>query len=82
MPNNSSPFYLELAEALKNRLEVISNQELRKTNPEEHLQQIKTASLQIMALHAKLPVDAHPQLAHYLERCSYDKALAHVEAMN
>jgi len=36
-------------------------------------------SNRIAELQAQLPENTHPQLRHYFERCSYDKALAWIE---
>jgi hypothetical protein len=69
----------QLAEALKTRLAVIGNQSLRAADPERHLAELREASERIAALDAELPATAHPQLRHYLDRCSYDKALAWLE---
>lgn len=66
----------ELAEALRKRLSVIGDQALRASNPERHLAELREASERIVGLQARLPANIHPQLRHYLERCSYDKALA------
>ena len=69
----------ELAEALRTRLSVISDRALRERDPERHMSQLREISGRIIALQAQLPVDIHPQLRHYFERCSYDKALAWLE---
>ena len=70
----------ELILALKRRLEVIGNRELRETDPDRQLAELREVSEKIVALQARLPAHAHPQLRHYFERCSYDKALAWIEA--
>jgi hypothetical protein len=72
-------FEAELAAALRKRLAVISDHALRAANPERHLAQLREASDRILALQAALPANIHPQLRHYFERCSYDKALAWIE---
>lgn len=77
----SPGFYQELAAALRERLEVIADGDLRQRDPAAHLERLKVASEKIIALQEQLPAEAHPQLAHYLQRCSYDKALAFVEEM-
>jgi hypothetical protein len=68
----------ELAKALRKRLAVISDQALR-ADPERHLAELREASETILALQARLPKNIHPHLRHYLERCSFDKALAWLE---
>ncbi len=70
----------ELAEALRKRLAVIGDQELRTANPERHLEQLRAVSERIAALERQLPPNVHPQLRHYFTRCSYDKALAWIES--
>ncbi len=69
----------ELIEALRARLTVIGDQELRGRDPAAHLDRLKAASERILALQARLPATIHPQLRHFFERCSYDKALAWIE---
>lgn len=65
-----------LTELLRERLAIIGNHELRKSNPSEQLAQLQAVSEKIVELQSKLPRDIDPQLQHFLERCSYDKALA------
>jgi hypothetical protein len=43
------------------------------------LQRLQSASTRIVELQAQLPPPLDPQFAHYLQRCSYDKALAWLE---
>ena len=66
----------ELVEALRKRLAVIADRGLRESEPERHLAQLREASERIVALQERLPGNIHPQLRHYFEHCSYDKALA------
>lgn len=73
------PLEAELIEALRVRLAVIGDQALRARDPAAHLKQLKGASERITALQARLPANIHPQLRHFFERCSYDKALAWIE---
>lgn len=68
-----------LAAALRKRLAVISDREFYQRDPAAHLEELKAASETIIALQADLPRPLDPQLAHYLQRASYDKALAHLE---
>ncbi|HEX4086418.1 MAG TPA: hypothetical protein VHY22_15995 [Chthoniobacteraceae bacterium] len=69
----------ELAEALRKRLAVIGDRALREANPARHLAELRAASERITDLATRLPANTHPQLRHYFERCSYDKALAWIE---
>jgi hypothetical protein len=69
----------ELAGALRKRLDVIGDRALRESDPARHLEELRRASERITELQARLPAAVHPQLRHYFERCSYDKALAWIE---
>jgi hypothetical protein len=64
----------KLAEALRERLKIISDQESRR-NPEQHAKRLREISERIETLAAKLPQPIPPRLAHFLDRRSYDKAL-------
>ena len=75
-----APVFLELANALRERLAVISDEKLRREQPALQLEKLKDVSAKITSLAAELPSPIDPQLRHFLERCSYDKALAFLEA--
>jgi len=75
---NTSPYSL-LAEALRERKSVIADHAWRDRDATAHLEKLKEVSERILALQAQLPPDLDPNLAHYLQRCSYDKALAFLE---
>ncbi len=79
MPENATP-HQALAAALRERLAVIADRELYIRDPAAHLERLRTISEQVIALQKQLPAPVDPQLAHYLQRCSYDKALAFLEA--
>jgi hypothetical protein len=68
-----------LAAALRERLAVIADREWYTRDPAGHLDRLRTVSEQITALRTQLPPPVDPQLAHFLDRCSYDKALAFLE---
>ncbi len=69
-----------LAVALRERLSVIADHAHRDSDPAAHLQRLMDVSTQIDALVAALPPrELDPQFRHYLERKSYDKALAWIE---
>ncbi len=74
-----SPLLDELAAALRERTTVISDRELYARDPAGHLEKLRAASERITSLQARLPTPVDAQLAHFLERCSYDKALAFLE---
>ncbi len=64
----------ELAEALRERLKIISDQESRR-DLDQHVKRLREISERIETLAAALPQPMPPRLAHFLERRSYDKAL-------
>jgi hypothetical protein len=78
MPNTSASFS-ELATALRARLAVIANRELFARDPAAHLEQLKQASERIESAAAQLPRPVNGELAHFLQGCSYHKALAWLE---
>jgi hypothetical protein len=71
-------FYSDLAQALRDRLQVIGDKTLQ-NNQSAHLERLKEASERIDALKAKLPSNADPRLVHYLDRMSLSKALDFIE---
>ena len=73
---SASPVYQDLADSLRGRLAVIADRAAYERDPQAHLQQLQTVSERIVALSRQLPAPLDPQFAHYLQRCSYDKALA------
>jgi hypothetical protein len=64
----------ELAEALRERLKIISDEASRR-NPEQHQKRLRDVSERIETSVAALPRPIPPRLAHFLDRRSYDKAL-------
>ena len=76
---SDSLLFDELAAALRERIAVISDRELYARDPALHLEKLRAASEKIAALQTNLPPLIDPQLAHYLQRCSYDKALAFLD---
>lgn len=80
MPESSSP-YRELTEALRERIAVIGDRDWYQRDPAGHLERLKTVSERIHTIGTELPAPVDPQLAHFLQRCSYDKALAFLETM-
>jgi hypothetical protein len=71
-------FYSDLAQALRDRLQVIEDKTLQ-NNPSAHLEKLREASERIDALKTKLPPNADPRLVHYLGRMSLSKALEFIE---
>lgn len=76
----STPAFIALAKALRERLAVIGDRALFERDPAEHLERLKAASQRIDELGAALPAPVPPDLAHYLQRASFAKALAWIEA--
>jgi hypothetical protein len=69
----------ELAAALRERRAIIGDETSRRA-PEQHFQRLKSVSQRIELLAAHLPRPIDPQLVHFLQRASYDKALEFLEA--
>ncbi len=74
-----TPFQ-SLAAALRERLTVIADRDFYARDPAGHLEKLKSVSEEITRLGAELPRPVSGDLAHYLQRASYDKALAWLEA--
>jgi len=68
----------DLAQALRERLAVIRDQESRRDQV-KHIARLRAASEKIDRLHHALSPSIDPRLKHYLERKSYDKALEYLE---
>jgi hypothetical protein len=68
----------DLAATLRERRAIIGD-ETSRHNPEAHMARLKKISERIEELRVQLPKPIHPQLAHFLERSSYDKALEFLE---
>jgi hypothetical protein len=77
--NQAFDSYQALASALRERLAVIADREAYARDSAAHMESLKQVSERIAALQAQLPAPVDPQLAHFLQRCSYDKALAFLE---
>jgi hypothetical protein len=72
-------YYVTLAEALRERLDVIADRQLREQDPAAHLARLRHASDRIEQLKKSLPLNADPMLTHYLDRMSLSKALEFVQ---
>ena len=68
----------DLRDALRERLAIIQDEESRR-DEEKHVARLRAVSEKIDKLQAALPQPVDPQLAHYLQRRSYDKALEFLE---
>ncbi|HJW38214.1 MAG TPA: hypothetical protein VJ420_06335 [Candidatus Udaeobacter sp.] len=70
----------DLKEALRERLAIIHNEESRRDEA-KHIARLRKISAKIDQLQEALPKPVDPQLVHYLERKSYDKALEFLEKL-
>ena len=68
----------DLGAALRERLAIIGDENSRR-DPEKHTARLRAVSEKIDNLAAALPKPIDPQLAHFLQRKSYDKALELLE---
>ena len=69
----------DLAAALRERLAIIRDEDSRR-DPQKHMARLRTISEKIDNLAGALPKPINPQLAHFLQRKSYDKALELIES--
>jgi hypothetical protein len=69
---------VDLTQALRERLAIIRDEESRRDEA-KHMTRLKAVSERIDNLQTRLPKPVDPRLAHYLQRKSYEKALAHLE---
>ena len=79
--NQTFDSYQALASALRERLTVIGDRAAYARDAAAHMEALKQVSERIAALQALLPSPVDPQLTHFLQRCSYDKALAFLESL-
>jgi hypothetical protein len=70
--------FVDLAAALRERLALIGDEESRR-DQSKHMARLQAISDKIDMLQAALPQPLDPQLAHYFQRRSYDKALEFIE---
>lgn len=70
----------ELSALLKRRLGTIADADLRERDPERQLALLQEVSEAISAFHARHRGAVPPRLNHFLQNCSYQKALEWVEA--
>ena len=69
---------VDLREALRERLTIIHDEASRR-DEEKHTDSLRLISEKIDKSAAALPRPVDPQLAHFLNRRSYDKALEFLE---
>jgi hypothetical protein len=68
----------ELAEALRERLEIVGDEESRR-DPLRHTERLRNVSEKIELIEHQLPSTIDPQLRHFLQLRSYGKALELLE---
>jgi len=71
----------DLRDALRERLAIIHDEESRRDQA-KHMVRLSAVSEKIDRLQSALPQPVDPQLAHYLKRHSYDKALEFLDGRN
>ena len=69
----------DLRGALRERLAIIRDEESRRDQV-KHIDRLRAVSEKLDRLQALLPSSTDPQLKHFLQRKSYDKALEYLEA--
>jgi hypothetical protein len=72
---------VDLVAALRERLAIIGDENSRR-DPDKHTARLRAISEKIDSLAAALPKPIDPQLAHFLQRKSYDKALEFLSGRN
>ncbi|MCH7226308.1 hypothetical protein [Haloferula sp. A504] len=70
----------DLADLLRRRLEIIADHAWRDRDAAAHLDALRQVSEDIAAWHDQHRGTLPARLEHFLTGCSYDKALAFVEA--
>ena len=69
---------VDLADALRERRAIIADEQSRRDEA-NHMKRLAAVSEKIDGLQTALTGSIDPQLAHYLQRKSYDKALDFIE---
>jgi hypothetical protein len=69
----------DLAAALRERLAIIGDEQSR-TDPDRHTERLREVSEKIERLEQSLPPKIDPELRHFLQRRSYNKALELLES--
>lgn len=65
----------QLITLLERRLEIIGDADLRENDPDRQLKQLQEVSEAIMAFHQENREHIPVRLNHFLENCSFEKAL-------
>ena len=72
------PKIVDLIDALRERLAIVGDEQSRR-DVDAHMKRLQSISERIDRLQNKLPSPLDPELAHYLQRRSYSKALEYLE---
>lgn len=80
--NPTSDQLAALGGALRRRLAVVADHALRDRDPAAHLEALRHAAAGLADIQNQLPAGTDPQLLHYLERQSYQKAIDWIESRN
>lgn len=75
----SPPPFEMLARLLRERLRIIADRDWYGRDPDGHLESLRAVSESIDAAAGALPRPVDANLKHYLERRSFEKALAFLE---
>lgn len=70
-----------LIELLRRRIAIIADHSWRDRDASEHLEALKNVSEEIAAWAQAHRTEVDAQMRHYLANASYQKALAHLEAL-
>jgi len=71
----------ELTDLLRRRVAIIADHPWRDRDPAGHLAELQAVSEEISAWTAAHRTEVDAQLRHYLANASFQKALAHLEAL-
>jgi hypothetical protein len=73
------PAFAELATALRERIAVIADREAAQRDAAAHMDRLRAVSERIDRAAAALPQPVDPHLRHFIEGCSFAKALNWLE---
>jgi len=70
----------ELAQLLRKRLDVVADRAFYERDPEQHLQTLQRVSMELDQRVSQHRNELPPELRHFFERQSYQKALHYLES--
>lgn len=74
----NSELLSDLELLLQRRLDIIADHELRDSNPGKQLDQLQEVSEALSVWFAQHEDQVDPRLHHFLDGCSYNKALTYI----